>query len=209
MAHEQSGSRWYDGFWYSLLIDPIAGGSFARPILRMVAGNSSAIDIGCGTGALVLALAGRCSHVTGVDLSAKMTAFGQKRLANRSIRNAEILCMPATELSSRLERKYDYAVMTQILHEVSAETSDRVMNEAKKVAGKFIIADFISPYPETAAGRFVRFVEKSAGREHNANFKEWVKRGGIDAFLKKHGLRIIEERIFSTGVGKIVLAVSL
>ena len=208
MAHEKNGSRWYDGFWYSLLIDPLAGGSFARPVLRMVPENSSAIDIGCGTGALVLALSGKCSHVTGVDLSRKMTAFGQKRLRDRSIPNAEIICMPATELASTLKRKYDFAVMTQILHEVPAETRDRVIEEAKKIAGKFIIADFLSPYPETWPGRFVRLIEKSAGREHNANFKDWVARGGIDAFLEKHGLRVMEERIFSTGAGKIVMAVS-
>ncbi|HNW30845.1 MAG TPA: class I SAM-dependent methyltransferase [Spirochaetota bacterium] len=199
-------SRWYDGFFYSITIDPIAGKSFAKPVSRYVAENSSVIDIGCGTGSVVLELSRRCSHVTGIELSPKMVSFARKRLDAASIGNAEILNVSATELSSRVSRKYDYAVMTQFLHEIPSNIRDKVMEEAKKVAREFIIADFIAPYPSTIQGKMIRFVEMSAGKEHNANFRDWLGKGGLDGFLDRHGLKVVEDRKFSTGVGKIVKA---
>ena len=199
-------STWYDGLFYKITVDPIAGKSFVKPVLRYVADNSTVIDIGCGVGTVVAALAKKCSHVTGVEQSPKMFNYARKRLADGSIGNAEILHGSAAELSSLVSRKYDYAIMTQFLHEIPADLRDRVMDQAKKIAREFIIADFIAPYPDTFKGRIIRFIEMSAGKNHNANFRDWLSRGGLDGFLDKHGLTIIEERVFSTGVGKIVKA---
>ncbi|HOT45249.1 MAG TPA: class I SAM-dependent methyltransferase [Spirochaetota bacterium] len=206
MDENKNKSRWYDGLFYSITIDPIAGKSFAKPISRYVSENSSIIDVGCGTGSVVLELAKRCYHVTGIELSPKMVNFARKRLDAASINNAEILQMSATELSSKVSRTFDYAVMTQFLHEIPAEIRDKVMGEVKKVAREFIIADFIAPYPSTLQGMMIRFVEMSAGKEHNANFGDWLGKGGLDGFLNRHGLMVIEERTFLTGVGKIVKA---
>jgi ubiquinone/menaquinone biosynthesis C-methylase UbiE len=206
MKNETKKSRWYDGLFYSMTIDPIAGKSFAKPISKYVSEKSTAIDIGCGVGTVVAALAKKCSHVTGVDLSPKMTAFARKRLDAARVTNADIIDCSATELSSKVNRTFDYAIMTQFLHEIPANERDLVIKEAMKVAKEFIIADFLAPYPDTFQGRMIRFVEMSAGKEHNANFRDWVGKGGIDGFLKMHGLKILEERIFSTGVGKIVKA---
>jgi ubiquinone/menaquinone biosynthesis C-methylase UbiE len=199
-------SRWYDGLFYSLVVDPIAGKSFARPVSHYGSDNSTAIDIGCGVGTVVAVLAKKCTHVTGVELSPKMVSYARKRLAAGSIRNAEILHASAADLSSTVTRKYDYAVMTQFLHEIPADLRDRVMDEVKKIAREFIFADFIDPYPDTFQGTMIRLVEMSAGKEHNANFRDWLGKGGLDGFLRKHGLSAVEERIFSTGVGKIVKA---
>jgi ubiquinone/menaquinone biosynthesis C-methylase UbiE len=206
MKKEKGISRWYDGFFYSMVVDPIAGKSFAKPISNYVSVNTTAIDIGCGVGTVVAALAEKCSHVTGVDLSPKMTAYTRKRLAVACVTNADIIECSATELSLKVSRTFDYAIMTQFLHEIPADARDMVIQEAMKVAKEFIIADFLAPYPDTFSGKMIRFVEMSAGKEHNANFKDWVAKGGIDAFLKKHGLTVREERVFSTGVGKIVKA---
>ncbi len=199
-------SRWYDGLFYRMTVDPIAGKSFAKPVAHYVADNSSAIDIGCGVGSVVLELAKQCSHVTGVDYSPKMVSYARKRLAAVSIGNAEILYASAAELASRVSRTYDYAIMTQFLHEIPADIRDRVMEEVRKIASEYIIADFIVPYPDTFQGKIIRLVEMSAGKEHNTNFRDWLGKGGLDGFIRKHGLSVVEERIFSTGVGKIVKA---
>jgi cyclopropane fatty-acyl-phospholipid synthase-like methyltransferase len=169
--------------------------------------NASVIDIGCGVGTLVVGLAAKCSRVTGVELSPRMASYAGRRVAARGIRNAEIILASATELSSRVSGRYDFAVMTQFLHELSDGVRDAVMAEALKVAGEFIIADFIAPFPETLKGRMIRALEMAAGREHNGNFREWLARGGLDGFLARHGLRIVKERCFSNGTGKIVRAV--
>ncbi len=206
MSEDITRSRWYDGFFYSLMVDPIAGKSFAKPVSKYVSDNSSAIDIGCGVGTVVAGLAKKCSHVSGIEVSPKMVGFARKRLAAMGVGNVELIHGSATELSSLVSRTYDYAVMTQFLHEIPADIRDRVMEEAKKIAREFIIADFIAPYPETFQGKMIRIIEMSAGKEHNANFKDWLAKGGLDGFLHLHGLSMAEERIFSTGVGKIVKA---
>ena len=206
MERQENASRWYDGFFYWLTIDRIAGRSFAKPISRFVSENSTALDIGCGVGSLVAELSKKCSHVTGVDLSPKMTDFARKRLAAAGVTNADILNSSAGELSTHVGRRYDFAIMTQFLHEIPAGLREKVMNEAMKVAEVFIIADFLTPYPDTISGRMIRLVEMSAGKEHNANFRDWIAKGGIDGFMKMHGLRAMEERMYSTGAGKIVKA---
>ncbi len=202
----QPRSRWYDGLLYRLGADPIAGGSFLGTVSSCVFDNASVIDIGCGVGTLVVGLAAKCSRVTGVELSPRMAAYAGKRVAARGIRNAEIVLASATELSSRVSGWYDFAVMTQFLHEISADVRDAVMAEALKVAREFIIADFIAPFPVTLQARVIRVLEMAAGREHNGNFREWLDRGGLDGFLEYHGLKIVNERRFSNGTGKIVRA---
>jgi ubiquinone/menaquinone biosynthesis C-methylase UbiE len=206
MKIENDRSRWYDGLFYSMMIDPIAGKSFAQPISRLVSDGSTALDIGSGTGALVTALSAKCAQVTGIDLSPKMVEFARKRLRKNRINNAEIVLLSATEFSGQLDRRYDYVIMTQFLHEIPEDARDRVMDEAKKVTREFIFADFIAPYPNTLNGRLIRLVEMSAGKKHNANFNNWVERGGLDAFIRSHRLKINEERLYKTGVGKIIKA---
>mgnify|MGYP001426105505 FL=1 len=83
MTDKLNASHWYDGLFYSLTIDRIAGQSFARPVSRYVSQNSTALDIGCGVGTLVAELAKKCAHVTGVDLSPKMTDFARKKRSKR------------------------------------------------------------------------------------------------------------------------------
>ncbi|MBN2077951.1 MAG: class I SAM-dependent methyltransferase [Spirochaetes bacterium] len=207
MKGPQPRSRWYDGFLYRMGADPIAAGAFLKTVSSYVSDHESVIDIGCGVGTLVVGLAGKCSRVTGVELSPRMAAYAGRRLKARGIRNAQIILASATDLSSHVPGRYDFAVMTQFLHELSDEVRDGVMSEALKVAGGFIIADFIAPFPDTLKGRLIRLLEMCAGREHNRNFRKWLEGGGLDGFLERYGLKVVQERRFSNGAGKIVKAV--
>lgn len=56
---------------------------------RMVQADSVVLDIGCGGGALALALAKQCRHVTAIDLSPKMIALAKERAAAEGISNVE------------------------------------------------------------------------------------------------------------------------
>jgi len=199
-------SRWYDGLLYSMAMDPVVGKSFSKTISQYVSAGSSVIDIGCGVGSVARELSNKCSHVTGIDLSIKMVNYARKRLAAASIYNVEILLGSAADLSSQVYRTYDYAVMTQFLHEIRDDDRNRVMEKIKEIAREFIIADFIAPCPDSISGRMISFLEMLAGKEHNDNFRDWLGRGGLDGFLDRHGLTVIDERNFSTGVGKIVKA---
>lgn len=46
-----------------------------------------AIDYGCGVGRVALALAGRCGHVTGIDVSPPMLAEAQRNAQARAVEN--------------------------------------------------------------------------------------------------------------------------
>jgi SAM-dependent methyltransferase len=200
-------TSWYDGLFYRLMIDPIAGKRLAGPVGKCVEEGSSIIDIGSGTGSLVLALAPRCRRAVGVDLSSKMVRYAAKRLASRArLSRAEFFHVDGAGMAERFQETFDYAIITQVLHEVRPEVRAKIIAEARKIARMAIIVDFAAPFPRKLFSRFVRLVELSAGKEHNKNFREWYDAGGIDGFVRREGLTVQAERLLKPGVVKIVKA---
>jgi SAM-dependent methyltransferase len=196
--------HWYDGGPYALFMDPMAGRSFAGIMGRLIEPGAHIIDIGCGTGALVFSMADNARQVTGVDASEGMIRYAERQAARNGRANVNFLCMPAQAMPGPLPRDYDYAVMTQFLHEVPEEVRTAAINAAREMAKRAVIADFIAPFPGGVTGTFMRMVEFAAGREHNRCFRDWLDRGGLEGFMERHGLTALEERRFKTGVGKIV-----
>ncbi|MBN1924019.1 MAG: methyltransferase domain-containing protein [Nanoarchaeota archaeon] len=182
--------HWYDGLFYSLLID--SGGKALRDkISSFIREKSSVVDAACGTGALVFHLRSKCSRVAGVELSSKMHVFASKR---NFYDNVEFYHMSSANLSKRFKREeFDYAVISFALHEMSAEERVSVLKNMKFVAKNLIIVDFSSPLPDTLHSLMIKLVEFLAGKEHYTNHKDYMKQGGVKALLKKLGLRVKKE----------------
>ncbi len=49
---------------------------------NMLNPESLVLDVGCGAGKYALAIAGRCRHVTGLDLSPQMIEIAQQKMAH-------------------------------------------------------------------------------------------------------------------------------
>jgi hypothetical protein len=102
------------------------------------------LDIGCGGGALVRALAGRGARVTGIEISAEQLSPALAR-AGKTARAAEMTTAPATALTNARyligsaqalpldDDSVDVAVFMRTLHHVPPAELVRALGEARRV----------------------------------------------------------------------------
>lgn len=197
--------HWYDGWFYARFIDA-ENNPLRDRVLSFIEPESTAIDVGCGSGGFTLKLARHCREVVGVDVSGKMIAAARKRLAKSGLANLAFLHLHAGGLSEALPRRFDYAVLSFMLHETPPAERLQILREVRRAAGRMVILDYQVPQPRSVWGAGVRTVEFLAGREHYRNFREFVRRGGLPPLLHEAGLRIIAEKINRTGVFRLVVA---
>jgi ubiquinone/menaquinone biosynthesis C-methylase UbiE len=205
-------TSWYDGYLFEKIMGKRSRSMFVEPICSMIESGSSVIDIGCGTGSLVLALSHRCTKVVGIDSSSRMFRYALTRLSKTPSPGVTFYHLPASLLSATFAERFDYSILSQVLHETPARERRAMMEEAQKISGRSIIADYTAPLPRNTYGLIIKCVESFAGSEHNLNFKSWQLSGGIDRFIADQGLVAEESQPYrlagrEIGVGKIVKVV--
>ncbi|MFW5853336.1 MAG: class I SAM-dependent methyltransferase [Patescibacteria group bacterium] len=197
--------HYYDGWLYEMLIDP-AFSEIREIIIEQIEDNTKVLDIGCGTGALVLALAFKCSQVTGVELSEKMITLAQKRQKEKEITNVDFIHTDATKLPQFTDKYFDYAIISMVIHEMPPVLRVPVLTEAKRLAKKVILADYSIPQPFSLYGLRNRSAEFLAGREHFRGFLDYNKNKGLQPLLDQSGLSILKSIDSRTKTIKIVIA---
>lgn len=121
--------------------------------------------------------------------------------------NVEFVLKGKTErLRTCFSGEVDYISLKMVLHEMDEASRYGLMEEAWEVCGKFIITDWFSPQPDNIHRRITNMVEFIAGKEHYRNFRDWCRRGGIDGFLERQKLELLEERLIANGTIKIIKA---
>lgn len=203
MALRQNKDHWYDGWVYDTLMAPALDGLFRR-VVALAAPGSRVVDIGCGTGRLAFALAGKCGSVLGIDLSRRNIERAKALLARKKAGNVSFLHADAGAAFAGGGR-FDYAVMTFILHEVAADERLSLISEAARVADKVIVGDYMVPAGGAFAGGITELVEFTAGRDHYRNYKNYVRGGGLRGLAAKAGLNIVSEAVDSYGVSHLAL----
>jgi len=202
-------TNWYDGYLFEIIMEKRSREMFVGPISDLIEDGSSVIDIGCGIGSLLLNLSPRCSKAVGIDVSSKMINYAKKRQMRGNYPNVEFHHLCASLLPDSFSDRFDYGIMGQILHETTDDLRNTIIEGAKKVVSKLIIADYVAPLPKNMYGVMIKFVESIAGSDHNRNFKSWQSNGGLDTFISRHGLQIEEVKPYQLGgkeigIGKIV-----
>jgi len=107
-------------------------------------------------------------------------------LTNASFRVANASALPFEDDS------FDFASISMSLHETESTERDTIISEMKrvvKVEGALILIDYKVPLPFIPSSYTSRVVELVAGREHNRYFREYMRQGGLEGLLDKHGLR--------------------
>jgi ubiquinone/menaquinone biosynthesis C-methylase UbiE len=121
---------------------------YRRIAERIAAPGRRVLDVGCGTGSLTLACAGRGARVTGIDLDAGMleVARGKPVPANGSV---EWLQLGAAEVEDRFaESGLDAIVSCLAMSEMPAEEQDYFLRIARTrlvTAGELMLADEVLP----------------------------------------------------------------
>jgi len=142
--------HWYDGLFYDKLIAPNQDRMFGE-IKKIINADCRILDVGCGTGRLAFQLSNYCSKVVGIDLSSKNIGVANGNL-NGKFSNIEFLHGDAGIVRERISEKFDYAVITYVIHEMPESERVKVLTELKKVADKIIIGDYLTPTPKSLWG---------------------------------------------------------
>jgi SAM-dependent methyltransferase len=180
--------HWYDGAFYDRCIAPNQDRLFSV-IRALVRPGERVLDVGCGTGRLVLQLAHLCGEVVGVDPSL------------RNIRRAELVRArrghpPNVRFRHGTARDadgvYDAAVISFVLHEVDAAARAALLAEVRGVARRIILADYRVPRVPGIMDTATEIVEFLAGREHYRGFRSFVRRGGLAGLLAEAGVRVAQ-----------------
>lgn len=187
----QNKNHWYDGWFYDKLIAPNQDRMF-REIKNLIEQDSTVLDVGCGTGRFSFSVADKVSKIVGVDLSIKNIATAKQTLQKNPNEKISFIHNNVSEL---IEQKlhFDYAVMTYVIHEVDTEERISLLKQLAQIADKIIIGDYLVPVNNGFWSTLNEVVEYLAGKEHYANFKDYVKNGGLKTLSSKANLKIIKE----------------
>ena len=179
-------------------------GPFLRPVHRAVLDAlptpGPLLDLCCGTGLLTGLAAASGLPAVGVDLSPAMLA--RARRAHPAVRfiRADAARLPFPDAA--------FAAVTVCfaLHEKPLPTAQALLAEALRVLapqGALLVADYRGPnspdHPHRLTGLAVSLVERLAGRDHFACYRDFRHAGGSRALLEQAGLEPVRTGLFLGG----------
>ena len=178
--------HWYDGKFYDKFIAPNQDKIFEQ-IKKIIKKETLILDVGCGTGRLAFQLSEHCEKIVGVDLSSKNIAVANMNHCAK-FNNVEFLHGSIAEVKQKYSNKFDYAVLTFVIHEVPENERMNLLTSIKSVCRNLIICDYIAPTPKTIWGMQNVIIEFLAGKDHYLNFKNYIKNGGLNYLVKEANL---------------------
>lgn len=97
------------------------------------------------------------------------------------------------------------------LHDKSPDVRRAMMAESRRVLapdGRLIAVDFENPWSaKSRLGAFlVHLIERTAGGDHYRNSRDFLRRGGLRAFLRENGFTEVSRHDIATGSLSIVVA---
>lgn len=184
--------HWYDGHFYDRIIAPNQDQLFSR-VRDLVGSGSTVLDVGCGTGRLAFQLLNRCKKIDGVDFSKRNIDVAIRKLARSPAENIAFYHSDIFEFLRGKEKRYDYAILTYVIHEMGEHARRAILEALSKAAHTIIVIDYLAPQPRTFAGLVNELVEYVAGPDHYRNFKSFLHVHGLAGLAKSSGLSIISE----------------
>jgi SAM-dependent methyltransferase len=197
-------NHWYDGWFYDVVIAPNQDNLFSQ-LKDLVEEGSDVIDVGCGTGRLEFALAGKCHSLLGIDLSERNIAMANMRLSQNPDAGISFFHKRVEDIERETKSHFDYAILTYVIHEVNEEERISLIKDIARIADKIIISDYHVPRPGGFAGFLSKSIEFIAGPEHYRNYKSFMAKGGIYYLSEKIGLIIQKEILNNPGINHIVV----
>lgn len=176
--------------WDSLKQDVLGGFDLNEKILENVEDSDVAVDLGCGTGELIIALAAKSTRIIGVDSSPNM--LKQARMKTASIDDRVDLRLGEMEHLPIRDGEADLAVASMVLHHLVAPAAGiREIYRILKPGGKLLIADFekhdIEMVREKCGDPWLGFAQ--------GEIEKWLSEAGFtlsgtDRFEVRHGLQV-------------------
>lgn len=167
-----------------------------------------ALDICCGTGTQCFLLEELSPHVFGLDMDWSLIAYAAMKYPQIGF-----VCADAVKISFQ-ENLFKGILFSFSLHEKTPKTRDEILIEAKRVlspGGYIVFVDFENPWNRRSkiGAIFSYLIERLSGGEHFQNNRQFLKEGGLRAFLEKHQFREIERHNVEWGSVAVVVAKAL
>jgi demethylmenaquinone methyltransferase/2-methoxy-6-polyprenyl-1,4-benzoquinol methylase len=141
-------------------------------------------------------LAGKCNHVTGIDLDESMISFAEKIKPD----NTRFLVADARDLNIFEDNQFDVVTMSLAYHQFKSEDRQVILNEATRIGKKIIISDYTFPTRTRMKRVAVYTIERIAGKEHFNNFRSYMQEKGLANVSEISQLRLVHKELSGSGV---------
>ena len=105
--------------------------------------NDTVLDVGCGEGSITVPLAKKVKNVIGVDSSAKMLEYLEKRAKENNVGNIETILKPIEEIKYEEIGDVDVVVCSRSLNAIIP--IEDVLLELDKIANKYVFITIFGP----------------------------------------------------------------
>ncbi len=191
------------GPFYATLVDPVLK-RLRKRVVHHIDHGQTVLDVACGTGAQIFELAGKAKKAVGFDYSQSMISRALKTKNNKDFPHIEFKVHDATEEWPFHDYQFDVAILSLALHQFSPKSYFVILNEMKRVAARQVFVDYAIPLPKNITGTGSKVAEFLAGREHNRNFKHYIRLGGLPVILSKHRFVCEKEEFFAGNAFQLV-----
>jgi ubiquinone/menaquinone biosynthesis C-methylase UbiE len=200
---------WYlPGRFYDFALGGVLRGFRERIVAAVdTLGLHPWLDICCGTGSQLRKLDRGLGRGTGIglDLSRGMIRYASARAPDRSFVRSDAALLPFKAGSFRS------VTVSFGLHEKSPLVRRAIMDEAKRVLaeeGRLIAVDFENPgsFRSRIGALVTQAVERLAGGDHYRNGREFLRRGGLTAFLRESGFVEVSRQDVESGSISLVIS---
>ncbi len=171
--------RLFESAWVFNANQILLDGGKARQIKRFLADvpYSSVVDIGCGPGNWAVVARGK---YLGVDTSPSFIQASRRRYADDPDKTFELT--DATRLV--VNEPFDLAMLISVLHHLSEDEMDRVMDWVARSARYFFILD-LYPNPKNPVSKFLYAMDRGNFIREPHEQERILTKGGQFRILKK------------------------
>ncbi len=164
-----------------------------------------ALDICCGAGKQCRLVDSKNMKMIGLDRNIRILNYAK-------VKHQPMPCVCAD--ASRVPFKsssFRGILLSFALHDKPPELRPQIVAEAKRLlapGGKLVILDFEHPWNSRSrlGWLFTSVIERTAGREHFRNGRQFLGDGGLRAFIAKNGLVEVKRRPIEAGNSAIVIS---
>jgi demethylmenaquinone methyltransferase/2-methoxy-6-polyprenyl-1,4-benzoquinol methylase len=182
-----------------------------RDVAALVEPGDSVLDLGCGTGALAVLLAGKGALVTGLDISASMLGQAARRVSEGGLGEfIELRESGVVDLDSAFpDAAFDTAVSVLVFSELAEEERAYALTECMRIlrpGGRLLIADEVMP--GSALGRAATWLFRLpfAILAYVLTQNTTRRVAGLEQCIAQAGFRIVETRDYLACTLKLLVA---
>ncbi len=189
--------------FYEPLIGPLLK-SLRMDVLKLIKAEhgKTYLDCCCGAGGM-LNLAESETYLThvGIDLSSNMLKQAQKNTSQAHFCCADATCLPFNAHS------FDIASVCMALHAIPLHDALACVEELMRVAKRVIIADYCLLERNAYAPSYLlaNTIERLVGGTHYRCYKEFMKIGALEGFLRHAGYTTSTNILTLGGSARVVM----